>query len=358
MQGRAVTAKCPRAWVAAAAGIAVLALLGMSPSAVRADTPPDSPAAAPVEAVASPSVTVYLHLGDGDPEVVTTHASTVGELLAASHVRIAQNDFVSAPVDTPLADGMKVEYRRAKLVDVFVGKRKITVRSSAATIAELLAKQRVALGPDDDVTPPLYVPPVPGDVVRVTRVHVWTAHERHAIAPPLRVRTDPSLALGTMRTIDPGSPGLRETTIRFVRRGEGRPARTVLASRIIRTPRPRLIARGAAEYASLAHVAEQGFTSAMHFAGSALHMIATAYTAGCYGCSGVTATGKRAGFGVIAVDPSVIPLGTKLFIPGYGRAVAGDTGGSIVGHRVDLGMDTLAQALRFGRRSVTVYVLR
>ena len=119
-----------------------------------------------------------------------------------------------------------------------------------------------------------------------------------------------------------------------------------------------MIAKGIAEYSSLARVAERGFASAFRFAGSALHMIATAYTAGCYGCSGITATGVRAGYGVIAVDPRVIPLGTKLFIPGYGRAVAGDTGGSIVGHRVDLGMDTISDAMRFGRRSVTVYILR
>jgi 3D (Asp-Asp-Asp) domain-containing protein len=96
----------------------------------------------------------------------------------------------------------------------------------------------------------------------------------------------------------------------------------------------------------------------MRIAGSALHMIETAYTAGCYGCSGITASGVRAGFGIIAVDPSVIPLGTKVFIPGYGRAVAGDTGGAIQGHRVDLGFDSESAAIQFGRRPVTIYVLR
>jgi 3D (Asp-Asp-Asp) domain-containing protein len=66
----------------------------------------------------------------------------------------------------------------------------------------------------------------------------------------------------------------------------------------------------------------------------------------------------HAGFGIIAVDPHIIPLGTKLMIPGYGRAIAGDTGGAIIGHRVDLGMNTLADAIRFGRRPMTVYVLK
>ena len=86
-------------------------------------------------------------------------------------------------------------------------------------------------------------------------------------------------------------------------------------------------------------------------------MVATAYTAGCPGCSGYTATGYRAGHGIVAVDPRVIPLGTKLYIPGYGFAIAGDTGGAIVGDRIDLGFDSLDDAVAFGRRSVKVYTL-
>ena len=85
-------------------------------------------------------------------------------------------------------------------------------------------------------------------------------------------------------------------------------------------------------------------------------MIATAYTANCYGCSGWTKSGRHAGHGIVAVDPAVIPLGSHLYIPGYGKAIAGDTGGAIQGRRVDLGFNTDAAALRFGRRNVLVYV--
>jgi 3D (Asp-Asp-Asp) domain-containing protein len=98
--------------------------------------------------------------------------------------------------------------------------------------------------------------------------------------------------------------------------------------------------------------------AAAHAASTALRMIATAYTAGCYGCSGITATGQRAGHGIVAVDPAFIPLGSRLYVPGYGAAVAGDTGGAIKGRRIDLGFNSLADALRFGRREITVYVLR
>ena len=73
---------------------------------------------------------------------------------------------------------------------------------------------------------------------------------------------------------------------------------------------------------------------------------------------GTTAIGRRAGYGIVAVDPRIIPLGTKLYIIGYGFAVAGDTGGAILGHRIDLGFDSLHGALLFGRRDVTVYRIK
>jgi 3D (Asp-Asp-Asp) domain-containing protein len=60
----------------------------------------------------------------------------------------------------------------------------------------------------------------------------------------------------------------------------------------------------------------------------------------------------------VAVDPRVIPLGTRLYIPGYGWAIAGDTGGDIVGNRIDLGFDSLRGAMEFGRRDITVYRLK
>jgi 3D (Asp-Asp-Asp) domain-containing protein len=238
------------------------------------------------------------------------------------------------------------------------GTHRHTIRSNAATVADVLQEAGLTIGAHDRVTPSLEEQPLPSDVIRVQRYAIWTEHKRATIAAGVRMRAAADLAAGRTRTIDPGAPGIREITTRIVRVPNGRITRTVLASRIIRAPRARIVERGVAEYATLASAAERGFKSALHFAGSALHMIATAYTASCYGCTGITASGAHAGFGVIAVDPNVIPLGTKLFIPGYGRAVAGDTGGAIHGHRVDLGMNTLAQALHFGRRPITVYVLR
>lgn len=88
---------------------------------------------------------------------------------------------------------------------------------------------------------------------------------------------------------------------------------------------------------------------------------ATAYTAYCAGCSGVTRTGidlrANPGLKVIAVDPNVIPLGSKVHVEGYGYAVAGDTGGAIKGHKVDLFMADKGNALQWGRKNVKVTIL-
>lgn len=89
-------------------------------------------------------------------------------------------------------------------------------------------------------------------------------------------------------------------------------------------------------------------------------MTATAYTASCAGCSGVTATGidlrKNPNMKLIAVDPSIIPLGSKVYVEGYGYAIAGDTGGAINGHIIDIFINDLQQAQKWGRKTVNVYV--
>lgn len=89
---------------------------------------------------------------------------------------------------------------------------------------------------------------------------------------------------------------------------------------------------------------------------------ATAYTAFCVGCSGTTRTGidLRANphLKVIAVDPNVIPLGSKVYVEGYGEAIAGDTGGAIKGNKIDLFMPDRQDALNFGRKTVQVTILK
>lgn len=89
-----------------------------------------------------------------------------------------------------------------------------------------------------------------------------------------------------------------------------------------------------------------------------IEMEASAYLPGDGNGDGVTAMGIPATYGVAAVDPRVIPLGTRLYIEGYGEAIAADTGGAIRGSKIDLCMESYSEAMRFGRRDVTVYILK
>lgn len=86
-------------------------------------------------------------------------------------------------------------------------------------------------------------------------------------------------------------------------------------------------------------------------------MKATGYSAYDPGNSSYTSRGSFLHKGLVAVDPNVIPLGTRLYIPGYGYAIADDTGGAIYGNKIDLAFDSHAEALQFGVQRVTVYIL-
>jgi 3D (Asp-Asp-Asp) domain-containing protein len=89
---------------------------------------------------------------------------------------------------------------------------------------------------------------------------------------------------------------------------------------------------------------------------------ATAYTANCKNCSGITATGinlkKNPKLKVISVDPRVIKLGTKVYVEGYGYAIAGDTGGAIKGKKIDIFVPSYKKAIQWGRKTVKVKILK
>jgi 3D (Asp-Asp-Asp) domain-containing protein len=93
-----------------------------------------------------------------------------------------------------------------------------------------------------------------------------------------------------------------------------------------------------------------------------LKMKASAYTGSCKGCSGTTATGlnlkKNPKLKVISVDPKVIPLGSKVYVEGYGYAIAGDTGGALKGNKIDVFIPNQKNALKWGIKTVTVKVYK
>ena len=91
--------------------------------------------------------------------------------------------------------------------------------------------------------------------------------------------------------------------------------------------------------------------------GRSVYVEATAYSPFDPGAGTHTARGNVVRRGIIAVDPRFIPLGTRVYIPGYGEAIADDTGGAIIGNRIDIAFDTYNEAMRFGRQHIEIYIL-
>ncbi len=166
------------------------------------------------------------------------------------------------------------------------------------------------------------------------------------------VRTvyDETLALGRQEVASAGAPGVAVETVRRVYQGTRVVSVAIVGERVVHPAQPEVVHIGA----KLPEVSRGELLGRVT---STLSMVATAYWADPSWSNGRTATGVPARYGVAAVDPSVIPLGTRLYIPGYGYAVAADTGGAIVGDRIDLCFNTGQQALDYGRQPVTVYEL-
>ena len=312
-----------------------------------------------VAAIAAPTPAKHVTLvHDGLSETVETHAGSAEELLAERSVFRSPEDALNVDPASPLYDGETVVFRAAVPITVVVDGVPRTLRSAAANVADLLNQQAVVFDRHDRVSPDLAGAIENDSVVTVSHVESWTETVRKKLVAKVVKRWAFTLPIGQTKVVDPGSPGIAETAYAVTRTADRKALRrTALVSRVLRAPRARIVAEGIGEFA-LSGLAEQGVRGTLRLASSALSMVATAYTASCYGCSGTTASGRPAGHGIVAVDPRVIPLGTRMYIPGYGRAVAGDTGGAIRGNRIDLGFNSTAQAFQFGRRPVTVYLIK
>jgi 3D (Asp-Asp-Asp) domain-containing protein/uncharacterized protein YabE (DUF348 family) len=296
---------------------------------------------------------------NGQAEPVRTRAATVKDLLNEQHIERTSEDALDVDPSSPVSDGETISYRAAVPVTLVIDGITQTIQTSADTVGQVLGQEQVAFDCHDRLAPAAPTSVSAGDIIRLSHVNSWVERVNKAVPAPVEHTISLSLAVGKEKVVQKGTAGEREISYRVTRGADrsGPPRHTVIANRVLRKPQPRIVAAGVGDYAAFAALAKRGLDGTIKLAKAAISMVATAYTANCYGCSGRTAMGQRAGHGIVAVDPRVIPLGSHLYIPGYGSALAGDTGGAIHGNRVDLGFNSNADAMQFGRRSVIVYVL-
>lgn len=247
-----------------------------------------------------------------------------------------------------------VQAQRLAMVDVIVRSNGAErhVRTAQGTVGATLKDAGFVVGPLDKVSPAISQRPKDGMVISLVKVSSAMEVKSTPIAFDSVKTFTNSLSPGKVKLNSAGTPG--EKLVHYVVVYEdGKPVKRIaVGTEVAKRPVNRSVSIGS----------RGRYTSRGEFhTRKVLRMRASAYEPGPRSCgryaSGRTACGLQAGYGVAAVDPRVIPLGTKLYVEGYGYAIAGDRGRSIRGSRIDLGFTTVREALNFGCKSVIVHVL-
>lgn len=282
-----------------------------------------------------PAYTFYVQDG-GYTVAAHATAETVGDGLREAGVVLLPADLTEPPPSAPLAAGRHVLVRRAIATNVTVDGQRHEFRTQAATVGAALSERRIALADTDRVTPPLDTPLREAPSIQVVRVAESTISEDEPIAYETKRVADADLEIGNQTTVKTGAPGIRRREY-LMQVEDGRMvSRTLQREWVEREPTTEEIHYGTKVV--LHAVPGDGGLQYTRV----LRVYATWYSPASAGKPrsspgyGRTAIGLPARRGVIAVDPSVIPLGTRVYIPGYGVAIAGDVGGGVRGNMIDL----------------------
>ena len=353
---------------------------------------------------------------DGKQQEILTHANTVGELLNDHDIVLANDDFLHPSVNTLIENNLSIEWEQARQIKITVDGEIQTIKTTDNLVSEILAKANVAVTEHDAITPALdaQVGPdhiiaiekafeitlldgdeekkvwstsntvadflkqyniqlnefdrveqkmdelvVPASEIQVVRVEKVTDVVEEETNFAVETKKEDSLLKGKEKIVQNGVNGTVSRTYEVVKENGKEVSRNMMSEKTIKEPTKKIVAVGTK--VMTASVSRGTNSSEAPTGGKEFYVTATAYTAYCNGCSGITATGvnlkSNPNLKVIAVDPSVIPLGTKVWVEGYGYAVAGDTGGAIKGNKIDLFMSSKSEAYDFGRKKVRVKIL-
>lgn len=299
--------------------------------------------------------------------VVKTRQTTVGKLLSENNIVIGEYDNVSRLNDEELSDDSTITVRRGVPFTVTTAEGVVNVSTTKATVGEALVEAGIASNDTDEVSPAKESAVSAGMNVTVARITVSEEVKEKNIPYTTTKKETNSLCKGEKKTVQQGENGVKEVTYRITKRDGEEIDREVISERIICEPTEEIVQIGTKVKASApASAAALPSRGTLRYRAS-YKMRATAYdpSSTANGGSSRTATGGVPRYGVVAVDPNVIPLGSRLYIESadggkswvYGYAVAGDTGGAIKGSRIDLCYNSKSEAHRFGVKQANVYVL-
>lgn len=300
---------------------------------------------------------VPIHLDDGGKfSTFYTTEATVGEALRAEGIHLYLGDRIEPGLNCPISAHMQVSIQRSKPITIQVDGHLIRTRTLADTVSEALAQEGVTLLGKDYTEPKLDAPIVGTVAIRVVRVKEETVIEQDPISFETLWQPDPDLELDQQRLNQEGQNGMTKRRIHIVYEDGQETERTLEAEWVDREPQNRVIAYGTKIVLRKLETPDGTITYWRK-----LRALATSYTAATSGKSsdhplyGITRLGWQMRKGIVAVDPTVIKLGTELYVPGYGIGVAADTGGRVRGRHVDLGYNE--DDLQLWYKWVDVYLL-
>jgi uncharacterized protein YabE (DUF348 family) len=301
-----------------------------------------------VRAFALKEVTIYPE--DGEPITLTTAALRVSSVLAQSGIELKDGDVVVPAPEVPVRHGDVISIRRAFSVTIHSDGQQVEVKTVGDTVGQILAAAGIELGESDRTVPAVFDRIQEPTSIEVIRVEHSSLRAIMPVAYKTEKRSDPNLDQGKKRTAQAGVNGSQEVNYRLTYENGKLTAKEEVGRTVLVEPVTQIVYEGSRVVPNTVKTSSGTYLKYKEVK----TMQATAYVPG---SPGITATGVKAKKGIIAVDPKVIPLGTKVYIPGYGEAIAADTGRLIKGNIVDLCLPTYSEAITFGRKTVKVYIL-
>lgn len=272
-------------------------------------------------------------------------SGTVKDILQKNHIELGKMDLVQPMLDSKVKKHTKIVVTRAFEVKVLADGAEKSIYTTPVTAQKAVSLAGFQLGDNDIIKTKTGKLVSANQEIEVIRVTEQIVNEDQPISYGSEQIDDPTLERGLTRTVKAGKDGIARNAIKitFYNGQEGK--REIISTEVLKEPQNRIIAMGSITSVSRGN-------ERLDFR-EAKYMQASAYTYTGFR----TATGLNPSVGMVAVDPSIIPLGSRLYVEGYGYARAADTGGAIKGNTVDLFMESYSQCVNWGRRTVKVYVL-
>ncbi|KON66599.1 hypothetical protein AKG34_25725 [Peribacillus butanolivorans] len=310
-----------------------------------------------LEVVWKPAQKITL-VQDEETEEVWSTADTVEEFLKEQDLEVNEKDKITPSKNTKMEANMEVAIDKAFSLKLVVGGNEKQVWSTSTTVADFLKQQGVKLNDLDRVEPGLVEKVEAKNTVNVIRIEKVTDVVEEPVDFAVITKKDDSLSKGKENIVKEGKDGLISKKYEVIKENGKEVKRKLLSEKVVNKKQDKVITVGTKTTVAQA---SRGASNVNSTSGKEIYVSSTAYTASCKGCSGVTSTGvdlkSNPDAKIIAVDPSVIPMGSKVYVEGYGYAVAADKGGAIKGNRIDVFFSSKNDAYRWGVKKVKIRVL-